>query len=244
MSQIATLTRAEARLFGRDWAAVFFVFALPLGLLSVFSLISDGDVADPENSIPASFLPTMSIGIGIGILGLGTLGVALATYRERGVLRRLSTTPVRPFMVLVAQLMVHLVAAVAVIGLVVGVGAVAFDAELPAGGIAFVATALLYCLSTFSIGLLLSALLPTGKAVTIAGNVLLFPFMFFAGVWTPGDLMPENLRFLRDTTPMGAGMSAMQDAWAGSWPDAVHVVSMLAVTVVCLGVAARYFRWE
>lgn len=244
MSQIITLTRIESRLFRRDWAAMFFVFALPLGLLTVFSLISGGDSSDAENNIPASFLPTMSIGIGVGVLGLGTLGMALATYRERGVLRRLSTTPVRPELVLVAQLLVHLVAAIAVIGLVVGVGAVAFGATLPSGGVPFALAALLYCLATFSVGLLLAALLPTGKAVTVAGNVLLFPLMFFAGVWTPGDLMPESIRFLRDTTPLGAGMSALQDAWAGGWPDGTHVLSMLAVTAVCLAVAARYFRWE
>lgn len=244
MSQVAVLARTESKLFVRDRAGLFFVFVLPLGLLSVFSLLSTGDGSDAENNIPASFLPTMAIGIGIGILGTGALSMVLATYRERGILRRLSTTPVTPRKLLTAQLFVHLVAAVVVIALIVGVGSVAFGNALPENAIAFAYAALLYCAATFSMGLLLSSLLPNGKAVTIVGNILFFPLMFFAGVWTPGDLMPHSIRFLRDITPMGAGMSSMQDAWAGQWPGGVHVLALVAVSIGCLAVAARFFRWE
>lgn len=56
--------------------------------------------------------------------------------------------------------------------------------------------------------------------------------------------MPESLRWLRGITPMGAGMSSMQDAWVGHWPGLVHVVAMIAVTVACVALSARFFRWE
>jgi len=243
MSQIITLTRIETRLFLREWTGVFFVFALPLGLLAIFSIVNSGGLSDAEQHIPASFLPTMAIGIGLAMLGMATLPMALATYREKGVLRRLSTTPVPPVKVLIAQLLLHLAAAAAVIVLIVGMGALAFDAALPDAPLRFVVAALLSCLGLFSIGLVIAALLPTSKGAGIVGNILFFPSMFFAGVWTPGDVMPESIRWLRDVTPMGAGMSALQDAWAGGWPDPVHTVSLLAVTAVCLAVAARYFRW-
>ena len=244
MSQLIALTRIETKLFLRDWTGVFFVFALPLGLLTIFSLVSSGDPADPEQNIPASFLPAMAIGIGIAMLGLATLPMILATYRERGVLRRLSTTPLRPVRVLIAQLLMHLGAAAAVIVLIVGVGAVAFGASLPEAPLPFILAALLYCTSQLAIGLLIAALVPTGKGASIVGNVLFFPSMFLAGVWTPGDLMPESIRWLRDVTPMGAGMTGIQDSWTGSWPAPVHVVALLTVTVACVAVAARFFRWE
>src|SRR5688572_5307067 len=127
MSQTFALTRIESRLFLREWTSLFFVFALPLGLLAIFSLISTGgDTSDPTQNIPASFLPTMAIGIGVSMLGMATLPMALSTYREKGILRRLSTTPVKPIKVLVAQLLVHLVAAAVVVVLIVGAGALAF----------------------------------------------------------------------------------------------------------------------
>jgi ABC-2 type transport system permease protein len=103
---------------------------------------------------------------------------------------------------------------------------------------------LLHCSATFSIGLLLSAVLPTGKAVANRRERPALRADVLRRRVDPGDLMPSSSRFLRDVTPMGAGMSAMQDAWAGGWPDGVHDLAMVAVSLVCLGVAARFFRWE
>jgi ABC-2 type transport system permease protein len=242
MSQTLTLTRIESKLFLREWTGVFFVFALPVGLLTIFSLVSGGN--DGSDGVPTSFLPTMAIGIGISMLGMATLPMILASYREKGILRRMSTTPVRPVKVLVAQLLLHLAAAVVVIALIVGIGKVAFGADLPASPLRFTVAAVLYSGCQLSIGLLIAAFVSTGRAAGIVGNILFFPSMFFAGVWTPGDLMPESLRWLRDITPMGAGMSGMQDAWTGGWPGAAHTVAMLTVTALCVGLAARFFRWE
>ena len=242
MSQTLTLTRIETRLFLREWAGWFFVFVLPLGLLTIFSLIGNSD--DPSNGIPASFLPTMAIGIGIGILGMATLPMILAGYREKGILRRMSTTPARPVKLLIAQLLLHLALGLVVIGLIVGVGKLAFGAELPSSALRFTLAAVLYCVAQLSIGVLIAGLVSTAKGASIVGNILFFPSMFFAGVWTPGDLMPHSIRWLRDITPMGAGMTSMQDAWAGHWPAPIHIVAMLAVTVACVGLAAKLFRWE
>jgi ABC-2 type transport system permease protein len=241
MSQTLTLTRIETKLFLREWANLLFIFVLPVGLLTIFSLMNTGD--DGSDGVPASFLPTMAIGIGVGILSLAALPMILAGYREKGVLRRLSTTPVRPVKLLVALLLLHLAAAILVILVIVGLGKVAFGAELPDSLLRFTLAALLYAVAQLSIGVLIAGLVSTAKAASVVGNILFFPSMFFAGVWTPGDLMPHSIRWLRDITPMGAGMTSMQDAWAGQWPALINVVAMLVVTVVCVGAAAKLFRW-
>lgn len=243
MSQTLALTRIETKLFLRERTGLFFIFALPAGLLTVFSLINDGNDGS-DNGVPVSFLPTMAIGIGISLLGMAALPAVLAGYRENGVLRRLSTTPVRPVKLLVAQLLLHLAAAAAVIVLILGLGSLAFGAELPGSPLLFTLSALLFTVAMLSIGVLIAGLVSTAKAANIVGNLLIFPSMFFAGVWTPGDLMPESIRWLRDITPMGAGMTGMQDAWSGQWPGLEHVAALLVVTVACVGLAARFFRWE
>jgi len=46
---------------------------------------------------------------------------------------------------------------------------------------------------------------------------------------------------------MGAGMTSMQDAWFGHWPGAAHLIALIAlvaVTVACIALAAKFFRWE
>jgi ABC-2 type transport system permease protein len=242
MSQTLTLTRIESKLFLREWSGLFFVFVLPVGLLTIFSLMNTG--GDGSDGVPVSFLPAMAIGIGIGILGMATLPMILAGYRDKGVLRRMSTTPVRPVKLLIAQLLLHLAAAVVVVALILGLGRLAFGAELPSSPLPFALAAVLYSVAQLSIGLLIAGLVSTARAASIVGNILFFPSMFFAGVWTPGDLMPESLRWLRDITPMGAGMSSMQDAWSGHWPGLEHVIAMIAVALGCLALAAKFFRWE
>ena len=242
MSQTLTLTRIESKLFLREWAGLIFVFVLPVGLLTIFSLMDNGSGSD--DGVPVSFLPTMAIGIGIGILGMASLPMVLAGYREKGVLRRLSTTPVRPVKLLVAQLLLHMAAGIVVIALILGLGTLVFGAELPGSPLPFALSALLYVVAELSIGVLIAGLVSTAKGASIVGNILFFPSMFFAGVWTPGDLMPDALRWVRDITPMGAGMTSMQDAWSGHWPGLEHIIALLAVTVGCVGLAARFFRWE
>ncbi|WP_433009313.1 ABC transporter permease [Kribbella sp. CA-294648] len=137
MSQTVALTRIETKLFLREWVGLFFIFALPAGLLTIFSLINTGDGNGSDNGVPESFLPTMAIGIGIGILGMASLPGVLAGYREKGVLRRMSTTPVRPVKLLIAQLLLHVAAGVAVILVILGLGSLAFGAELPASPLPF-----------------------------------------------------------------------------------------------------------
>jgi len=163
MSQTLTLTRIESKLFLREWAGVFFVFVLPVGLLTIFSLLDTG--GGNSDGVPASFLPTMAIGIGIGILGMATLPMILAGYREKGVLRRMATTPVRPVKLLVAQLLLHLAAAVLVIALILGLGTLVFGAELPAAPLPFAVSAVLYSAAELSIGLLIAGLVSTAKGV-------------------------------------------------------------------------------
>lgn len=243
MSALSKITVIESRLFLRDVTSAVMTFALPLGLLVVFGSIGLDEGA-PEEGISGAFLPVMALVIGLAMLGFSVLPTVLATYREKGILRRLSVTPANPANVLTAQLIVNLAAAVVAAVLVLVVGAVAFDLSLPSNMAGFVLSFVLTTAALFSLGLLVAAIAPTGKAATSIGLILFFPSMFFAGVWTPGDLMPSWARPIRDVSPMGAGMETMQETWTGGWPAPVSVVALVAATVVAGGLAARLFRWE
>lgn len=243
MSALTKITTVETKLFFRDPAAALMTFALPVGLLVIFGSIGFGDEGGDEG-VTAAFLPVMVLSLAVAMLGFSILPTILAFYREKGVLRRMSVTPVNPMNVLSAQMLVNLGAAVVAAGLVLILSATVYDLGTPGNFVAFVVAFVLTTAAIFAIGLLISALAPSGKAATSIGMLLFFPSMFFAGVWTPGDLMPEWARPVRDVSPLGAGMEAMQDAWNGAWPGGVNLLALVAVTVLAGGAAAKFFRWE
>ncbi len=241
MSALTKITTVEAKLYLRDPTATILVLGLPVGLLVVFGSIGLGE---GDDTVSPGFLPSMSLGLALAMLGLSILPTVLATYREKGVLRRMQATPVHPVKLLLAQLAVNLGAAVVSAALVVVIGALFFDLGWPPAPLAFVAAFLLSAAALMSVGLLIASLARTAKAATSAGLLVFFPSMFFAGVWTPGELMPEWARPARDVSPLGAGMQALEDAWEGVWLDPIHLVALVIVTAAAGGVAARLFRWS
>ncbi len=95
-----------------------------------------------------------------------------------------------------------------------------------------------------AMGLLVASLAPTGTSAQAIGTILLFPLMFVAGMWVPRASMNDVLLRISDLSPLGAGVQTLQDAATGQWPQPLHLIVLLAWTVVCGGLAARYFRWE
>ncbi|PSL03555.1 ABC-2 type transport system permease protein [Haloactinopolyspora alba] len=243
MSTLTTITGVEAKLFLRDATAAIMTFALPVGLLAIFGSIGMGEGADAQN-VPESFVPVMALSLAVAMLGLSVLPTVLGTYREKGILRRLSVTPVNPVNVLSAQLLVNLGAAVVSSAVVLVLAATAFGLGSPQNIPAFVVGFALTAAALFSIGLLVSALAPSGKSATSIGMLLFFPSMFFAGVWTPGELMPDWAEPVREVSPLGAGMEAMQDAWDGGWGGAANLVALVVAVLVAGSLGARFFRWE
>lgn len=243
MSTLTKITTVESKLFLRDTTSSSIAVLLPVGLLVVFGSIGMGDPG-PDDGFGAAFLPAMVISLSLAMMALSVLPTVLATYREKGILRRMRTTPVHPVNVLAAQLIVNVAVAAVTAAFVLIAGAVFFDLGWPGNWAAFVVSFVLMTSALMSLGLLVAALAKTAKMATGIGMALFFPSMFFAGVWTPGDLMPEWARPIRDISPMGAGMESIQRAAAGDWPEPIHLIAMAAATVVFGAIASRTFRWE
>jgi ABC-2 type transport system permease protein len=246
MSALAAMTRVEAKLFLREPVAVLVVLALPLLLLLGFGLIPGFGDPDPflGGQSGTEFIASIGVGIVLASIGLSGLPATLGTYRERGVLRRLQATPVRPVTLLVAQLLVSGLAVLVSVVLIVGFGAAVFGIAVPRNLPGFGLAVVLGGGSLMAVGLLVAALARNARAASGIGMLLFFPSMFLAGIYVPVEALPQALQNAGDVTPLGAAVQAVRDTWGGAPPRLVHVVTMVAYALVAGLVAARTFRWE
>lgn len=248
---LGRLTLTESRLFMRDFGSWFFALLFPTVLLVGIGLLIPGmrevmvDVPAPWNQLEAIHiaLPVV-LATAMATVGLVTLPVYLADYRHNGVLRRLSTTPMRPQGVLVAHVIINVAALVIASVLALAAGLLIFDAPMPKQWLVALVVFLLGAAAMFAIGLLVAARAAKGSAASGIGMLIYFPMLFFAGLWTPGPLMPDTLATIATYTPLGAASQALTTAWFESGFPAHQVLVMLAYSAVCFPLAARLFRWS
>ncbi|MCT4354301.1 ABC transporter permease [Streptomyces sp. Je 1-79] len=238
--------KTEARLFTREPGSLFWVMVSPTVLLVILGLIpSFREVsADLGGRRVIDLYVPVSVLFALIMSGLQAMPPVLAGYRERGILRRMSTTPVRPASLLTAQIVLHGVAALVSSLLVVTVGRLAFGVRLPQNLPGYLLALLLAIAGGLALGAAVCAVSRTQKIATAVGSAVFFPTMFTAGVWVPVQAMPDTLRTIVQFTPYGAASRALDTATSGGWPAGAALGIMALWTVLLTATAARWFRWE
>ncbi|MGH7777478.1 MAG: ABC transporter permease, partial [Candidatus Dormibacterales bacterium] len=168
----------------------------------------------------------------------------LVRDREIGWLRRVSTTPLHPWRLLAAQLVINVLLAVVAVLIIVLGGALFFGASLHVSVLPFVVSLVLSIAELFTLGLMVVALAPSQTAGSAMSGVATFALMFLAGLWVNPAQTGEPLATIMYYSPSGAASKAVLDsAFGGSLPWAAWV-TMAAYTAVFAFLANRYFRWE
>src|SRR3954464_9096869 len=155
MNEMRATLASEAKLLFRDPVTWLAAVALPTVVLLVFGGVFG---REPAPALGGRrwidlFVPSLVV-ITTGTLGIQTLPVRLATYREKGVLRRLGTTPAHPARLLAAQLGLYSVVSTVALVLLIVVGNLAYAIPLPANPVVYLGTFLLGMSALFAIGLL------------------------------------------------------------------------------------------
>lgn len=244
MNTFAKITTTETKLFLRTPLMAIAGILLPTAVLLAVGAIPGMTEPSPAAGgfrFIDAWVPSLIV-VSLAMLALQSIPSAVATYREQGVLRRLATTPVHPANLLGAQVLIHLVIALAGIGLTLGVAHAVYDVPLPKHPLTFLLTLLLGTVSMFSLGLLAAAVARTAKAAGGFALIAFLPAMFFGGVYLPRPLLPEVLRRIGDYVPPGT--QPLQDAWVGTGVQPLQLVVLAGFAVIGTALAARFFRWE
>ncbi|MFE7582265.1 ABC transporter permease [Streptomyces gardneri] len=241
-----SVLRTEARLFAREPGSLFWVMVSPTVLLVILGLIPSFQEASEDlggRRVIDLYVP-VAVLFALIMAGLQAMPPVLAGYRERGILRRMSTTPVRPGALLTAQLALHAAAALLSALLVIAAGRLAFGVALPENLPGYALALLLAVAGALALGGAVCAVSRTQKIATAVGSAVFFPTMFTAGVWVPVQAMPDTVQRIVQLTPFGAASQALDTAASGGWPGWAALAVTAVWTVVLTAASVRWFRWQ
>jgi ABC-2 type transport system permease protein len=236
----------EARLAWRQPAGMIAGAGIALLLLVVFGelpVFSHSSARLGGYSPFDVYIPILMC-FSIALIAFTYLPGPLVSYRELGILRRLSTTPAPAYWVLAAQIVVQTCLMTVTLALLVTVSVVFFGVGVPMDPAAMVLTVALCMAALFAIGLAIAALARTANAARGLMAAALYPMLFFGGLWYPMPLMPAVIQDISNYTPLGAAVSAVGDSWVGQFPPAQPLLVLAGYALVFGYLAKRYFRWE
>jgi ABC-2 type transport system permease protein len=239
------LARVEAKLFFRSAGSVLWTVLIPVAALIVLGVVPATRHASKsfDGLSPIQvYLPILMMYV-LLMSAVNLLPAVLAGYREKGILRRLSTTPVPPSRLLGAQSLIYLALGI-VVDVVMLVIATAFGVPVPHQLAGLVVSLLLVAAATLGIGMLVTALSGSERVANAMALVVFFPLLFFAGLWVPRSKMNHVLHTISDYSPLGAGVRAVQGSIGGHWPATAALLVLVAYAIGCGAAAARLFRWQ
>jgi ABC-2 type transport system permease protein len=214
MTRLAPLIATEARLLVRDWTVLVFAFVFPpLVMLILAGVFGTHATAGFGWRNPEHYYVAASIGVPVIALALVGLPVTLASYRERGVLRRFEAFGISTANVIAAQAAVTLglvaVGVALVLALAVptyGIPHLVHPAQIAVGLMAGVITLVL-------LGIAVGLAAPTARAAQAIGLLAFFPLYLLGGGGPPKGAMTGAMRSVSNALP--SPIQAITNPWLG-----------------------------
>lgn len=243
------MTRSEFRLFRREPFSMIFVLAFPLMMMLLLSAIFGNHPADAskmQNGMlvwrgvtPATYYTAASAAGIIAALGLLTLPITLAGYRERGVLRRFRASSVPAATLVSSELTVALGIFVVGTFVMAVVARLAYDAKVPEEALGVIVALLLGTAAFGAIGLLLATLARSSRSAQGIGLMVFFLLWLISGTAPPRAVLPAGLREVGGVLPLAHLVTAVQNPWFGlGWSGTD--LAILAAYAVAAGIPALW----
>jgi len=205
------------KLYIRDFASPFFGVAFPIGMILLFGGIY-GNEPSPlfnyEHGAMDAMIPAL-IGMIIAVNGIMTLPLNLSEYMASKVYKRFDATPIGKGNIILVQVLVYLLAALASTAIVVIVGKIIYDINIMGAWYIILPSILLSCAAVFAIGFFIAARFKSGKLAQIVSYIVYFVMLFLSGATIPLEIMPENIRTVANILPLTHVVVLLQSVFNG-----------------------------
>jgi ABC-2 type transport system permease protein len=191
------------------------------------------------------FVPSI---LAMSVMQVGIFAaVPLVADREKGILKRLSATPLRRWQLVGSNTVMRLLIALVQTLIIVGVGIAVFGVEMSGSLLLSGSFVALGAVSFLALGYVLASFTKTEEAANGITQVVQFPMMFLSGVFFPIEAMPSFLQSIARLIPLTYLADALRQVMVGGTAFAplwICAAVLLGWLVVCFAIAARKFQWQ
>ena len=236
MRALREITWVELKLFGREPLTVLFVLVLPLIVLYVLNGVF-GNQPDPlvyEGLGAVNFYTPAYVALVVATVGVLSVPVHLAGYREQGVLRRFRASALPPATLVAAHIIIAVAVGTAGAVLLTALSAIGYDGALPHDWLGVVAGFLLITVAFAALGTFIGVVMPTARAAQGLGVLLFFVFLMLGGAGPPVEVLPEAMSTVSDVIPLTYAGAVLRGPWLDQPWDSGAVAVMSGLLVVSL----------
>lgn len=242
--------RFDRKTFWREPTGVFFTVALPLIFLFLFtSIFGNGEIEIRGQAIRGSTYYVPGI-LALALVSATTvnLSISVSILRERGVLKRLRSTPLPPWVFMAGRVLTAVSVSLIMVVAVTVIGWLVYGVRVPTSTLPGLLATLAVGIPALSfIGFALTAAIPGEDAAPAVTNAIVLPLYFLSGIFIPTDQLPGAMKAAGDIFPVShlfqGLLTAYDPATTGSGIEIGHLAVLAAWGVAALLVATRVFRW-
>ena len=187
--------------------------------------------------------------LGFAIIGMGIFGPVnvFPELKKMGILRRLSTTPLRVWEYFLSTMIGQAIIGLVAIAVMFAVAIIVFHLEVVGNYLELALFIILSIITILGIGLALGGWAKNERQAAPLSNIIVFPMMFLSGTFFPRFLMPEwlqNVSALLPLTPVIDGIRLIATEGRHLWEILPQIGLLGAWMVIIYFIAFRVFRWE
>jgi ABC-2 type transport system permease protein len=232
MRALLRLAATELKLFVREPMVLTFVFAFPVLTVLILGGVFDDNDPNFEGALPSDYYVAAYIGVVIAAIGLVMLPVHLASYRERGVLRRFDVSRYPRWALPAAWVLVAMVITAVAVAVLLVTGHLVYGLPKPDDLLGVVVGTLLGAVAFISIGIALGMALPSARSAQGLGMLLFFPFFLLGGAGPPPDAMGDPMSSIANVVPLTHVIRSIQEPWLDLGNPTGHLAVLAGLVVV------------
>ena len=182
--------------------------------------------------------------VALSLMQMSVFSVAFVfvDFKEKGILKRLLATPMRPYQFVVANVITRLMVAVIQSALLIAIGVLIFNAHVIGSVWLLVPVVILGSIMFLGLGFTLSGLAKTVESVPAIANIAVFPMMFLGGVFFPISTMPNWLQNIAGYLPLTYLSNSIREVMieGATFSDIQTNIYWMIAWAVVLVVAANF----